>query len=206
MGWGRAELLSGGKWLLLQMEQQDVAKKLPNQGALLGYQFQVASAGNYEVWSRIGWEGIRSPFDWRVDQGPWHSVKPDYPTTDHVELAYWCPLGWMKLGQTDLAAGKHTLEYRVSKWSKKENGNEVSQGIMFACDAACLTRGSFRPNGKHKVLLGGKVVNVRRTLFGFRQWEWDSPQFKLNGLPWNLRGDSGAGVDGLNNGTLEESL
>jgi hypothetical protein len=55
-----------------------------------------------------------------------------------------------------------------------------------------------------KILLGGKVVDVRRTPFGFRQWEWDSPQFKLNGVPWNLRGDSGAGVDGLNNGTLAE--
>jgi beta-galactosidase len=234
------------------MEQQDVAKKLPKEGALLGYQFQVSSAGNYEVWSRIGWEGIRSPFDWRVDQGPWRSVQPDYPTTDHVELAFWCPLGWMKLGQTDLTAGKHSLEFRISAWSKKENGKEVSQGIMFACDATCLTRGPFRPNGKHRpaekvfapqslvvaagkeevvrlaepwanpklwwpddpqmyhvvtrVLLGGKVVDVRRTPFGFRQWEWDSPQFKLNGLPWNLRGDSGAGVDGLNNGTLEESF
>ncbi len=150
VGWGRTDLLSGGKWLLLQIEQQDVAKKLPKEGALFGYQFQVASAGNYEVWSRIGWEGIRSPFDWRIDQGPWHSIKPDYPTTDHVELAFWCPLGWMKLGATDLAAGKHTLEYRVSAWSKKENDKEVAQGIMFACDATCLTRGPFRPNGKHR--------------------------------------------------------
>ena len=39
---------------LLQMEQQDVAKKLPKEGARLGYQFQVSAAGNYEVWSRIG--------------------------------------------------------------------------------------------------------------------------------------------------------
>ena len=138
VGLGRTELLSGGKWLLLQIEQQDVAKKLPKEGARLGYQFQVATAGKYEVWSRIGWEGIRSPFDWRIDQGPWHTVKPDYPTTDHVELAFWCPLGWMKLGETDLAAGKHTLEFRVSAWSKQENGKDVAQGIMFACDATCL--------------------------------------------------------------------
>ena len=53
-----------------------------------------------------------------------------------------------------------------------------------------------------KVLLGGKVVDVRRTPFGFRQWEWDSPQFKLNGLPWNLRGDTAAGVDGFSQGTV----
>jgi hypothetical protein len=67
VGWGRTELLSGGKWLLLQIEQQAVAKKLPKEGALLGYQFQVSSAGSYEVWSRIGWEGIRSPFAWSME-------------------------------------------------------------------------------------------------------------------------------------------
>ncbi len=150
VGWGRTELLSGGKWLLLQIEQQDVAKKLPKEGARLGYEFQVATAGKYEAWSRIGWEGIRSPFDWRIDQGPWHTVKPDYPTTEHVELAFWCPLGWMKLGETDLPAGKHTLEFRVSAWTKQENGKDVAQGIMFACDATCLMRGPFRPNGKHR--------------------------------------------------------
>ena len=57
-----------------------------------------------------------------------------------------------------------------------------------------------------KVLLGGKVVDVRRTPFGFRQWEWDSPQFKLNGLPWNLRGDTAAGVDGFSQGTVQETV
>jgi hypothetical protein len=149
-GWGRTELLSGGKWLFLQIDQEDLAKKLPKEGARLGYDFQVSSGGNYEVWSRIGWEGIRAPFDWRIDQGPWGSVKPDYPTTDHVDLATWCPLGWMKLGQTNVAAGKHTFEFRLSPWSKQENGKDVAQRIMFACDATCLTRGPFRANGKHR--------------------------------------------------------
>ena len=57
-----------------------------------------------------------------------------------------------------------------------------------------------------KILLGGKVVDVRHTPFGFRQWEWDSPQFKLNGLPWNLRGDTAAGVDGFSQGTVQETV
>ncbi len=56
-----------------------------------------------------------------------------------------------------------------------------------------------------KVLLGGKVVDVRHTPFGFRQWEWDSSQFKLNGLPWNLRGEWGPGVDYASEGTAEDT-
>jgi len=56
----------------------------------------------------------------------------------------------MKLGQADLAAGKHTFAFRLSPWSKKENGKDVAQKILFACDVTCLTRGPFRPNGKYR--------------------------------------------------------
>ena len=52
----------------------------------------------------------------------------------------------------------------------------------------------------------GKVVDVRHTPFGFRQWEWDGPQFKLNGLSWNLRGDTNFGVDAAGNGTVQETV
>lgn len=37
--------------------------------------------------------------------------------------------------------------------------------------------------------LDGKVVDVERTRFGFREWAWDGPRFRLNGVPWTLRGD-----------------
>ncbi|HEY3319348.1 MAG TPA: glycoside hydrolase family 2 TIM barrel-domain containing protein [Planctomycetota bacterium] len=35
-----------------------------------------------------------------------------------------------------------------------------------------------------KVVSGGKVIDVRKTRFGFREWEWDSHAFKLNGIKW----------------------
>jgi beta-galactosidase len=37
-----------------------------------------------------------------------------------------------------------------------------------------------------KVLLNGQVVDVLHTRFGFREWEWDSHVFKLNGVKWWL--------------------
>ena len=67
------------------------------------------------------------------------SSRPIRPPT--TELAIWCPLAWMKLGEADLAAGKHAFEFRLSAWSKPENGKQVAQGIMFACDATCLIAG-----------------------------------------------------------------
>jgi beta-galactosidase len=46
------------------------------------------------------------------------------------------------------------------------------------------------------VKLDGKVVDVRRTRFGFREWEWNGPQFKLNGIPWQLWADCTANDGG----------
>ncbi len=147
---GRTELLAGGKWLRLQVDQQDVAKILPKEGALLGYQFPTSVGGNYEVWARIGYEGVRSPFEWRIDQGPWQPIKPSDPGIDLTDLATWSPVAWLKLGNAGLAVGKHAFEFRVKAWSKVENGKLAPQGVLFACDAICLSQRPFRPNGKFK--------------------------------------------------------
>jgi beta-galactosidase len=40
-----------------------------------------------------------------------------------------------------------------------------------------------------KLEIGGQVVDVKRTKFGFREWEWTGQAFKLNGVPWHLRAD-----------------
>jgi len=40
-----------------------------------------------------------------------------------------------------------------------------------------------------RLYVGGELVDTRRTKFGFREWEWQSPVFKLNGIPWQGRAD-----------------
>jgi hypothetical protein len=37
---------------------------------------------------------------------------------------------------------------------------------------------------------GGRVIDVRHTKFGFREWEWKGQHFTLNGVPWHLRADT----------------
>ena len=45
-----------------------------------------------------------------------------------------------------------------------------------------------------RTLVDGKIVDVRKTPFGFRQWEWSGgQQFKLNGIPWQIWADDTAG-------------
>ena len=35
-----------------------------------------------------------------------------------------------------------------------------------------------------------KVIDVKRTRFGFRQWKWDSHMFTLNGVKWPMWADT----------------
>jgi len=37
---------------------------------------------------------------------------------------------------------------------------------------------------------GGKAIDVQRTKFGFREWEWKGQHLTLNGVPWHLRADT----------------
>ena len=54
---------------------------------------------SHDVWARIGYEFVRSPFDWRIDGGEWKPVSPEELTTDLMELSFWTEVAWLKLGQ-----------------------------------------------------------------------------------------------------------
>ncbi|MCX7935499.1 MAG: hypothetical protein N3A66_09620, partial [Planctomycetota bacterium] len=56
------------------------------------------------------------------------------------------------------------------------------------------------------VLRGGKVVDVRRTPFGFREWDWSGKQFKLNGVPWQLFADTTHGDGGKTRESAEAAV
>lgn len=146
-GWGHAEFLSDGKWLQISIDADKVEKELPAGGAVLNYPFQVVQAGDYEVWNRIGYEFVRSPFEWRVDRGAWSTVKPDDLTTDLMELADWNEVAWIKMGAAALQPGAHHLEIRLPL-TKDEKGKTAR--ILYASDALCLSRGAFHPNSRFK--------------------------------------------------------
>ena len=57
------------------------------------------SAGKYEIWNRIGMEFVRSPFDWRIDQGEWKTITPAGPDTDLMEVGFWNEVAWIKMGE-----------------------------------------------------------------------------------------------------------
>ncbi len=62
-----------------------------------------------------------------------------------MEIAEWCEVAWLQLGDQHLRAGLHTLELRLAK-TKDDKGE--TQRILFACDALCLSAGPFSPNSR----------------------------------------------------------
>jgi beta-galactosidase len=141
-GVGHPEFLSERAWFRIGIDGNQVDREAPADGVLVDYAFDAQAAGEYELWARIGYEFVRSPFDWRLDGGPWQSVAPDELTTDLMELSFWTEVAWLKLGKQPLAAGPHTLSFRLSK-TKDAQGKP--QRILFALDCVCLAVGEFHP-------------------------------------------------------------
>ncbi|RYG23194.1 hypothetical protein EON82_14785, partial [bacterium] len=137
---GRPELLSAGKWLGYSLDEGKLKTEFPAEGALFTYAF--AGEGKRELWHRVGYEGARPTFLWRIDGGPWTSVGPSVLTQDMQELAPWNQVAWMKLGNIELFAGNHKLEVRLIK---PEKG-----GILYGSDAFAFTAPGFKPYGKFK--------------------------------------------------------
>ncbi len=146
-GWGRPHFLSEGKWLHVSVDQGKVDSDVPAEGIVIKYDVSVNEAGSYEVWNRIGFEFVRSVFEWRVDDGAWQAIEPDVLTTDLMELSEWCEVAWLKMGEVRLSGGGHRLEIRLAKTKDAEG---KWRRILYASDALCLYRGAFHPNSKYK--------------------------------------------------------
>jgi beta-galactosidase len=146
-GWGNTQFLSEGKWVNVNIDADKVGKDLPADGGLISYKFELKSVGKHEIWNRVGFEFVRSPFEWRVDGGEWNRSSPDDLTVDLMPLAEWTEVAWLKLGERDLKAGAHTLDIRLTA-GKNEKGE--AERIVYASDAIVVSPGTFHPNGWHK--------------------------------------------------------
>ena len=141
---GAADVLSGGKWMKASIDAGDVNASVPDTGIILSYTAKTASAANYDLWMHIGYELVRSSFDWRIDQGGWQTVQPTDETIDLQEIGVWAPAAWIDLGKQNLTAGSHTVQVRLGK-VKDKNGQ--LQRILFSLDCFCLSAQPFHPDG-----------------------------------------------------------
>lgn len=147
-GAARPHFLSGQQWLRISVEKDHVEKEVPDQGILLDYDLEIPSQGDreLEIWNRVGFEFARSPFEWRLDQGPWKLVSPEELTFDCMELSFWCEVAWLKLGVARLSPGAHRLSIRLPK---TKNAQGQWERILYASDAFCFTPPGSPPYSFH---------------------------------------------------------
>ena len=144
-GSDRAHLLSGDKWLAARL-QGDAVKNIPEEGYTLEYDLSVPEGGTYDAWLRIGMEGVRAPFEWRIDDGPWHEVPADEATTNVMELARYNEIAWFDGGQIELDQGESALTVRYTETQPDRN----DLFIALDCFAFVQAEADWRPERDFK--------------------------------------------------------
>lgn len=145
-GWGNRNVISGGELLHITLSEAEAGRYVPDTGLIVHRNFEVKEAGTYEIWARIGYEWVRSPFDWCLNDGPWTNIPPDLPTIDVQPIQVWNELGWLRLAEgVRLNAGRHRIAFRHLV-PKKRDGNP--DRILHMLDAVCVYGGAFQPFGK----------------------------------------------------------
>ena len=161
-GWGDTSIISEGKLLSVNLTDREAPGRLGEKGAVFGYDVRIPSAGTYQVWARIGFESVRSDFDWRVDDDAWRTLPATRQTRDVQPIQTWNELAWIKLCDRKLSAGRHRLEIRHvpqtqtrKEWKtidgkRQQVDTQVPARTLHLSDCFCLYKGDFRPNGKHR--------------------------------------------------------
>jgi len=94
-GWG-IRVPVGQKWLQISIDADKVDKELPAE-ALCSIPVPGSSRGSYEIWNRIGYEFVRSPFECELTTA--HVQDHTGPAdTDLMELQDWNEVAWLKMG------------------------------------------------------------------------------------------------------------
>ena len=189
-GWGNSQFMSEGKVLNISISEKENAKRLGKDGAVFGYEFDLKSAGNYQIWGRIGYEWVRSDFDWKIDNGQWKTLKATEPTCDLMPIAFWCEIAWVKFGEMDLPAGKHSLQIRHLPLKVYDYPEEKDVRTLDLFDCFCIYKGDFVPNGKirpDEVFLTENDKKAAETVFELKapKTAGDRSSVELSGL-WQI--------------------
>jgi glycosyl hydrolase family 2 len=141
---GKPGLLSGGEWIMRGVSAKDVAQIVPAEGVTLRYDVDVAKAGRYDLWARVGWFYSRADFRWRVGGGEWTDAPAKMHTINLMEIAFFCEASWSKLDAVDLKAGRTSLELVYPKVTG------AGKRMLMALDCFVFVNGAFTPEGPFK--------------------------------------------------------
>ncbi len=148
--WGNPQIMSEGKVLDVSISEKENARRLGRDGAVFSYDFNVDSKCRYQVWGRIGYEWVRTDFDWSIDGGEWKTLKASEPTCDLVPVSTWKELAWVKFGEAELGPGEHALKIRLMPLTVYEYPEEKAVRTLNMFDCFCISKENFVPNGKFR--------------------------------------------------------
>lgn len=140
---GKEKLLSGAQWIMRGVGREEVSELIPDDGVSLKFPLPVKAPGEYQLWARVGWFRARVDFQWRIGDGPWQSFSHDEPTTNLMELGFFCEVSWANLAKVQLVKNT-TLEIRYPKVT------DGKRRMLMALDCLALAQGDFLPDGPFK--------------------------------------------------------
>jgi glycosyl hydrolase family 2 len=141
---GKPELLSAGQWIMKGIGPEEVEQLVPEEGIRLTYDLDVAAAGNYNFWARVGWFNSRAAFRWRVGDGDWRDAPSGHPTTNLMEMGFFCEISWADLGEVALKPGRTALEVVYPRTTGEK------ERMLVAADCFAFVQGHFVPEGPFK--------------------------------------------------------
>ena len=157
-GWGRTWIISDEQMLHVNLSSGDVDKFMPEEGLVFGYDFALDRGGKQNVWARIGYEWVRSDFQWRIDGGPWQTCSRRTPTTNVQPLQTWNELAWIQLGAGRLEGRQASLRDTTCTLTRRPDsrGDERTARILHMLDAVCITPNVFR-----RTASGNRMTSIR---------------------------------------------
>lgn len=123
----RPGILSGEQWMTFAAPRDQA----PAEGVTFGYTVDIADAGRYALWARVGFEWVRANLEVRFDGGEWLSMPCDDTTTNLVELGVWAEVAWDRGPDVTLSRGAHRLEARFTR-------PEANDRFLFGLDCLAL--------------------------------------------------------------------
>ena len=112
-------------------------------GIELSYNLNVTQEGIYRFWIRLGYEFVRAPLMWRLDNGEWHEISPSDLTQNLIELSAWCEAGWLSPSEVKLTSGSHTLDLKADRPG-------TDGRFLLGIDAIAFVQGDWTPEDKLK--------------------------------------------------------
>ena len=140
----KPKLLSGGQWIMKGISAEEVKQLVPDEGIRLKYNVNVPRQATYHLWAHVGWFGARADFEWRIGDRDWTRFPKTMPTTNLMELGFFCEASWAKLGEVRLDSSTTTLELRYPRVTGEK------ERMLVALDCFALVEGTFVPEGPLK--------------------------------------------------------